>query len=100
MKKLSEQEIKNELKRLDGWEFTGKSIKKTFSVKNFALNMALVSGIGSICEQFDHHPDYMLVKYSTLEVAFSTHDANGITEKDFNNAREIEAFWDVFSKAE
>lgn len=99
MNKLSEKEISNSLEHMQGWEFTGESIKKIYKAKSFSLNIALVSAIGSICEQFDHHPDYMLVKYSTLEIAFSTHTVKGITEKDIEIAEEIDNFWDVFSKS-
>jgi 4a-hydroxytetrahydrobiopterin dehydratase len=80
------------LKRIQkkGWEVEGKSIVKTFKTKNFPQTMALVSGICGLCQQYDHHPDFLTMKYSEAKVSFSTHTAGGITEKDINIALEIE----------
>jgi len=52
--------------------------------------MALVSGICGLCQQHDHHPDYLTLKYAEVKVSFSTHTAGGITEKDINIAKEID----------
>lgn len=73
-----------------GWIVKGKSITKVFKTKNFPQTMALVSGICGLCQQFDHHPDYLTMKYAQVEVSFSTHSEGGITEKDINIANEIE----------
>lgn len=73
-----------------GWIVKGKSIIKVFKTKNFPQTMALVSGICGLCQQFDHHPDYLTLKYAQVEVSFSTHSEGGITEKDINIANEIE----------
>jgi len=73
-----------------GWKVEGKSIVKTFTTKNFPQTMALVSGICGLCQQYDHHPDYLTMKYAEVKVSFSTHTAGGITEKDIKIAGDIE----------
>jgi 4a-hydroxytetrahydrobiopterin dehydratase len=73
-----------------GWKVEGKSIVKIFTTKNFPQTMALVSGICGLCQQYDHHPDYLTMKYAEVKVSFSTHSSGGITEKDINIAGEIE----------
>jgi 4a-hydroxytetrahydrobiopterin dehydratase len=73
-----------------GWKVEGKSIVKTYTTKNFPQTMALVSGISGLCQQYDHHPDYLTMKYAEVKVSFSTHDAGGITEKDVKIAGDIE----------
>jgi 4a-hydroxytetrahydrobiopterin dehydratase len=51
--------------------------------------MGLVTAIGALCQQHDHHPDYLTMKYSDVEVSFSTHSAKGITMKDIDIAKDI-----------
>ncbi|MBK8549819.1 MAG: 4a-hydroxytetrahydrobiopterin dehydratase [Ignavibacteria bacterium] len=89
MEKLTEQQVVEELKNLTGWSLTENSIRKTFSTKGFPQTMGLVTAIGALCQQHDHHPDYLTMKYSSVEVSFSTHSAKGITIKDTKIAQDI-----------
>jgi 4a-hydroxytetrahydrobiopterin dehydratase len=90
MNKLTKEQISNALKSLNGWEFKENSIRKIFKTKGFPQTMGFVTSIGVLCQQFDHHPDYLTLKYAEVEVSFSTHSAGGITEKDIEIADEIE----------
>lgn len=92
MEKMNPDLVAQRLKEIQGWFPEGKSIKKTFKTKGFPATMGLVTTIGTICQQFDHHPDYLTLKYAEVEVSFSTHDAGGITEKDIEIAIEINKF--------
>lgn len=92
MEKMNPDLVAQRLKEIQGWFPEGKSIKKTFKTKGFPATMGLVTTIGTICQQFDHHPDYLTLKYAEVEVSFSTHDADGITEKDIEIAIEINKF--------
>jgi len=91
MKKLTTEQIKESFESLEGWEYDGASIKKLFKTKGFPQTMGLATAIGAICQRHDHHPDYLTIKYASVEAAFSTHDAGGITIKDINIAKEINA---------
>lgn len=88
--KLSDSEISAGLKNLNNWTLESDSIKKTFKTDGFPQTMGLTSAICGICQQFDHHPDYLTLKYSTVEVSFSSHSAGGLTSKDFEIAKEID----------
>lgn len=90
MAKLTEEQITQELSSLDGWERSGDSIVKKFKTGGFPQTMGLSTAIGALCQQHDHHPDYMTLKYSEVEVSFSTHSEGGITEKDINIAKDIQ----------
>ncbi|MEO8210883.1 MAG: 4a-hydroxytetrahydrobiopterin dehydratase [bacterium] len=90
MEKLTEQQIKDELKNINGWSLVENSIRKTFKTKGFPQTMGLVTAIGSFCQQHDHHPDYLTMKYSSVEVSFSTHSVKGISKKDFDIAKDID----------
>ncbi len=92
MEKMNPNVVFEKVKEISGWFVEGNSIKKTFKTKGFPATMGLVSMIGAVCQQYDHHPDYMTVKYSEVEVAFSTHTAGGITQKDIDIAKEINSF--------
>ena len=79
----------NKLKK-NGWSKIKESLVKTYKTENFEKTMFLVDSIGSICEKFDHHPDYLTLKYSEVTVSFSTHSAGGITKKDTDIASVID----------
>jgi pterin-4a-carbinolamine dehydratase len=51
--------------------------------------MAFVDEIAAHAEAVQHHPD-ILIRYSRVTLSLSTHDAGGITDKDFELARKIE----------
>ncbi|HMQ68259.1 MAG TPA: 4a-hydroxytetrahydrobiopterin dehydratase [Ignavibacteria bacterium] len=89
MEKLDSTQIKEALKETDGWELTENSIRKSFKTKGFPQTMGLVTAIGAFCQQHDHHPDFLTMKYSEVEVSFSTHSAGGITKKDIDIAKDI-----------
>jgi len=88
--KLDKTKIDEGLGKLKGWEIEGDSIIKVYKTKGYAHTLGLAMAIGSLCQQFDHHPDYMTLKYDEIKVSFSTHSEGGITENDLNIAKEIE----------
>ncbi len=90
MKKLKEEQITKLLKNLAGWKYKSGSIKKIITTPGFPQTLGLATAIGVFCQQYDHHPDFMTLKYSSVEISFSTHSAGGITLKDINIAKEID----------
>ncbi|MEO6695154.1 MAG: 4a-hydroxytetrahydrobiopterin dehydratase [Ignavibacteria bacterium] len=90
MKKLEGISLNKELKSLKGWKIVDNSIVKIFKTKGFPQTMGLVTSIGAFCQQHDHHPDYLTMKYSSVEVSFSTHTEKGITKKDIDIAKDID----------
>lgn len=89
MKKLSEQEIEKHLEELDGWEFVDGAIETSFEFKNFKEAFSVMTRIAFECEAQGHHPDWSNV-YNSLNIRLNTHDADGVTEKDFKLAKRIE----------
>jgi pterin-4a-carbinolamine dehydratase len=90
MNKLNEEQITAALKLLSNWNLADGSIRKTFTTAGFPQTMGLATAICAICQSRDHHPDYLTLKYSSVEVSFSTHSVKGITEKDTGIAAEID----------
>lgn len=90
MKKLTESEISEKLAALDGWELNEDALETTFEFQNFKEAFTLMTRIAFECEAQNHHPDWSNV-YNRLHIRLSTHDAGGVTEKDFKLAGIIEA---------
>ena len=86
---LSEEKINDELRGLEGWEQNGNEIIKQFKFKNFVESVGFVNKTAILAEKADHHPD-ILIQYNKVNLTLSTHSEGGLTEKDFNLAREIE----------
>jgi 4a-hydroxytetrahydrobiopterin dehydratase len=74
-----------------GWEHPGAlAIAKTFKLVDFASALALTVRIGCFAEKHDHHPD-MELGWGRLRVAWSTHDAGGVTQLDLDAAEATDA---------
>ncbi len=89
MIKLSETEIQEKLKDIDGWEYQDNAIHTTFEFKDFKDAFSVMTRIAFEAELQNHHPDWSNV-YKTLQISLSTHDAGGVTDKDFKLAKTIE----------
>ena len=89
MARLGDDAIRQELSGLSGWGLEGQSIRKTFTFPDFKGSMAFVMRVALLAEAADHHPD-IFVSYSRVTLTLSTHDAGGVTEKDFVLARRID----------
>ena len=87
-KKLSAEEISENLNRLNDWKAEDDQLKKHFEFENFAESLEFVNRAGEIAERLDHHPD-IFFGWGYAEFSITTHDAGGITEKDFQLARAI-----------
>jgi 4a-hydroxytetrahydrobiopterin dehydratase len=89
MAKLSADEIAQKLKALPGWEYKDNAIVKMFRFKEFLHGIEFVQKVAEIAEAADHHPD-ILINYTRVTFTCSTHDAGGVTDKDFKLADNIE----------
>ena len=89
MEPLTDNEIDYNLTSLKGWKLDDGRITKKFELKNFKEVMAAMVKIGEVAEEMNHHPDWFN-SYNKLNIKLSTHDAGGITMKDFELASSIE----------
>ena len=87
--KYSEAEIRTKLAGLPRWEHREGALRRTFETDGWRGSMLVANAIAFICEAADHHAD-LLVTWPSVGVALSTHDAGGITAKDFEVAERIE----------
>ncbi len=88
--KLSDSEIAESLKKVPEWSELGEAIQRTFAFENFAVSMQFVGRVAQAAETDQHHPD-ILIRYNKVTMTLSTHDAGGITEKDFEAAAKYDS---------
>jgi 4a-hydroxytetrahydrobiopterin dehydratase len=91
LKKLSAEEILSNLAELNYWKVINNKLLKRFQFANFAESLAFVNKVSEIAEAHDHHPDINF-GWGYAEIFITTHDAGGITVKDFALAKEIDNF--------
>ena len=86
MMKLSETEITEELKKLEGWNIIDNKLHKEFQFDNFNQAFGFMTRAAMEIEKMNHHPEWFNV-YNRITVELTTHDAGGITNNDVNLAR-------------
>jgi 4a-hydroxytetrahydrobiopterin dehydratase len=91
-RKLANDEVATRLGTLGGWSLRrgGGAIERTYALPTFRAALAFVAFVGELAEAKNHHPD-IDVRYNKVTLALSTHDAGGITAKDFELARLVDA---------
>lgn len=83
---LTEAEISQKLETLPGWTIEDRQLIRTFEFKNFVQAIAFVNRLVEPAEKLAHHPD-LAIAYNKVTVSLTTHDAGGLTQKDFDLAR-------------
>jgi 4a-hydroxytetrahydrobiopterin dehydratase len=78
------------LSALPQWQRHGEIISRTFEFKDFPAAMKFVNDVAELAEQAQHHPD-IDIRWNKVALALTTHDAGGLTEKDFELARQCDA---------
>ena len=85
MPPLSDAEIKARLVSVPDWQIESGELVRTFLFKDFRQSLAFVNKVGELAEKAGHHPD-IDIRYNKVRLALVTHDAGGITQKDFEVA--------------
>ena len=88
-KRLPQHEIEGWIAAHSGWRFRDGAIRKRYTFPSFRSSIVFVNRVATIADELDHHPD-IGVRYTEVMLAISTHDAGGITEKDFQLAERID----------
>ena len=86
--KLSDDEISTRLEGLSGWSREGDKIERSIEFGGFNEAIGFINRIAEHADAADHHPEIFNV-YNQVELALTTHDAGGLTEKDFSLAEKI-----------
>jgi 4a-hydroxytetrahydrobiopterin dehydratase len=79
---LSQAEITTRLGSLPNWQIESGALVRTFTFADFRAALAFVNRVGELAEAAAHHPD-IDIRYNRVRLSLVTHDAGGLTEKDF-----------------
>ncbi|MGJ8665853.1 MAG: 4a-hydroxytetrahydrobiopterin dehydratase [Patiriisocius sp.] len=89
MSKMTDKEIDEKLAKFEGWDLEEGALHTVFEFENFKEAFSAMTRISFECEKQGHHPEWTNI-YNTLEIYLTTHDADGVTEKDFKLAKAID----------
>jgi len=86
---LTQAEIRDLLKQLEGWELIDGRIAKVYTFKNYYQTMAFVNATAWVSHLEDHHPD-ISVGYNRCRIEYVTHAISGLSENDFICAAKLD----------
>jgi 4a-hydroxytetrahydrobiopterin dehydratase len=86
--KLSPSTVNKKLLELDHWCLSGNKLQREFVFGDFVEAFGFMSRVALLAEAMNHHPEWSNV-YNRVEIYLTTHDAGGITERDFALAGRI-----------
>ena len=90
MTKLTAAEIKVAQATVPQWQRKGAVIRRTFEFADFVEAMKFVNAVARAAERAQHHPD-LDIRWNRVTLALTTHDAGGLTARDFALAAKCDA---------
>jgi 4a-hydroxytetrahydrobiopterin dehydratase len=87
--KLTEAEITAALPGVPGWTRNGDGIERQYKFADFTQAFGFMARVALLAEKADHHPEWSNV-YNKVDIRLTTHDAGGISARDFALARVID----------
>jgi 4a-hydroxytetrahydrobiopterin dehydratase len=90
VQKLTDAEVSAALTRLSGWSIirNGAAICREFTFSDFVAAFGFMSRVALLAEKADHHPEWSNV-YNRVTIELTTHDANGLSQRDIDLAGAI-----------
>ena len=82
---LTKEEVEAKLQKLQGWRLKDGRLQRELSFGTFVEAFGFLTSLALVAEKMDHHPEIFNV-YGSVKLTLWTHDANGITELDFELA--------------
>jgi 4a-hydroxytetrahydrobiopterin dehydratase len=88
-KKLSDEEVKERLTRVNGWSLQGGKLHREFQCKDFVAAFGNMTKVALVAESMNHHPEWFNV-WNKVVIDLSTHSVKGISDYDFTLAGKID----------
>ena len=88
--RLDDEAIRERLAGLSGWSLEEGKLRRAFQFESFVGAFAFMTAVAMQAEKMDHHPEWFNV-YNRVEIVLTTHDADGVTERDIKLARFIDS---------
>lgn len=91
MNPMTPSQIAERLQNHPSWRCEQNWLARDLKFSDFQSAWQFMSFVAACAEQADHHPNWYNV-YSTVQIRLSSHDANGVTERDFALALQIDEY--------
>jgi len=85
MKKLSEATVKKLARSLPGWRVVGRRLRRTYRFDDYMEGVRFFNRVAKLAEKMYHHPD-VAISFGRVDISITTHDAGGLTRRDFKLA--------------
>jgi 4a-hydroxytetrahydrobiopterin dehydratase len=93
MQSMNDDEITQRLGALSDWHREGDRLVRTFVFRDFVAAFGFMAKVALVAERMNHHPEWRNV-WNRVEVELTTHDAKGITARDFELAHAMDELAD------
>ncbi len=96
VERVTDEQLQQALEELNSfaalpWEIREGRLCKELAFEDFATAFGFMASVAICAERMNHHPEWFNV-YNRVHIELVTHDAGGITERDFDLAKQIEQF--------
>jgi len=88
IKKMTTTQVETELNTVPGWELKNEKLHRELKFKNFVQAWGFMTQVAILAERANHHPEWFNV-YSRVIIDLTTHEADGISRRDFDLAQKI-----------
>ncbi len=86
---LTAKALRAALATVPQWRKRGAVLSRTFEFAGFVAAMKFVNAVARRAEKAGHHPD-IAIRWNRVTLALTTHDAGGLTAKDFELAARLD----------
>ena len=88
--RMTDAEIAAALPGVPGWTLKGDGIERQYMFADFVHAFAFMARVALLAEKVDHHPEWSNI-YNKVDIRLTTHDAGGLSARDFALAEAIDA---------
>lgn len=88
VEKMNRDQVEQKLKDLPGWVLKNEKLHRELKFKNFVEAFGFMSQAAILAEKMNHHPEWSNV-YSNVVIDLATHEVDGISQRDFDLASQM-----------
>ena len=88
-KPLDKETLNGWLQAQNGWAKEGNTIAKEYKFTTFRAAIVFLNRVAGLADDMNHHPD-IDIRFDTVKLRLSSHDAGGVTERDLKLARAVD----------
>ncbi|MCS7162515.1 MAG: 4a-hydroxytetrahydrobiopterin dehydratase [Bacteroidia bacterium] len=98
MTPYSLEEIRQRLVFFPEWQYSQNSLVREYDFGDFLEAWGFLTQVALVAERHNHHPEIWNV-YNKVRLRWSTHEAGGVTERDFTLIEEVDRIYATAARA-